>query len=118
MHLRTQLQSSGANPVRGAKHMTTQRLDLRNAEHREELAQAFGWPAVWERLIKRIERDIETCTHGDARHPSHRLQKELSNARFQLRWHMREDEYEDGAYEAREAYLERLGNDIDPSELD
>ena len=66
--------------------MTVEKLNLRNAEHREELARAFGWPTVWERLIKQIEREIETCTHGNPKHPSHRLQKELFNARFELRW--------------------------------
>ena len=63
-----------------------QRLNLRNANDRKELALAFGWRTVWERLIQKIEAEIATCTHGDARHPSHHLQKELRRARLELAW--------------------------------
>lgn len=66
--------------------MKTEKLSLYYAPHRKELAAVFGWRTVLERWIARIEKDIAACTHGDARHPSHRLQKALHEAKLELIW--------------------------------
>jgi hypothetical protein len=66
--------------------MTAIRLDPRIPCERAMIAEDFGWPKAWELTIRAFENDIQTCTHGDARHPSHRLQKELSKAKFELSW--------------------------------
>ena len=73
-------------------HCTKSRLDPRVPADRMELALAFGWEAAWNAAIRCYEHDIATCTHGDARHPSHRLQKLLNAARFELLWCQRKEE--------------------------
>lgn len=66
--------------------MTCKRLDARIPADRAQIAEDHGWAVAWRMAVACFEQAIEGCTHGDARHPSHRLQKELANARFELSW--------------------------------
>lgn len=66
--------------------MTCIRLNPRVPRDRAAIAEDFGWKKAWELTIAAFEKDVQTCTHGDPRHPNHRLQKELFNARFELSW--------------------------------
>lgn len=66
--------------------MTAIRLDPRIPRDRAMIAEDFGWKKAWELTIAAFEKDVQTCTHGNPKHPSHRLQKELAYARFELRW--------------------------------
>ncbi len=66
--------------------MTCEHLNPRIPSDRAKIAEDYGWERAWEITIKAFEADMHTCTHGNPRHPSHRLQKELANARFELSW--------------------------------
>lgn len=66
--------------------MTCTRLDPRIPADRELIAADHGWAVAWRMTIACLEQDVEGCTHGNGRHPRHRLQKELANARFELSW--------------------------------
>lgn len=61
-------------------------IDPCTGRGRRELAAAFGWHAAWRACIAALENQVATCGTRWATHPSHALQKQLAQARFELKW--------------------------------
>jgi hypothetical protein len=66
--------------------MHKQDIDPRTGRGRREIAEAFGWHAAWRACIAALESDVTTCGNPWATHPDHAIQKELFEARFELKW--------------------------------